>query len=263
MAKDKLPRGKKALSPVRPNIGIQNRYDAQLQKLVDEMAASVLWWIRAEYRKSESRIVFDASPAETLQRAMNELARRWQSRFDKLAEYMADGMISRTASNVDAGMKMAFRKAGLTVKMKMTRPLRDVLEASIAENVSLIQSIPQQYLTQIEGHVMRSITQGFRMDRLVQDLEKQRGITKRRANIIARDQSRKAHAAIQRSRQLDLGITEGVWLHSGGGKVPRQSHKAFSGKVFDITKGHDFGDGFGPVLPAESPNCRCVWKIVV
>lgn len=256
-------RGRKLLTPVRPNAGIANEYAARLQKEVDDMAASLHWWIRSEFRKVEPRLAADASPTSDLKKAVRELSRQWQKRFDSLSVWLATRMVQKSGANVDAMLKKKLRDAGFTVRFRPTPAQMNVLQASIAENVSLIRSIPAQYMTQVEGHVMRSVTQGFRMDRLMHDLQKQFGVTKRRAATITHDQTRKATAAFQRTRQLELGITEGVWIHSGGGKEPRASHKAFSGKSFDIREGVDFNDGFGHVLPGEAINCRCVWKMVL
>lgn len=248
---------------MRANAGIIAEYDKRLQTLVEEMAASLHWWIRAEFRKVQPRIALDASPTNDLRAVLRKLSRQWVSRFDDLADWMASSMVNKTAANVDATMRVRLRKAGFTVEFKPTKAQKDILQASIAENVSLIRSIPREYLTQVEGHVMRSVTQGFRMDRLMHDLQKQHGVTRRRAAIITHDQTRKANAAMQRIRQAELGLFEGRWIHSGGGKVPRKSHKAFNGKMFDIRVGHDFHDGFGFVLPGEAINCRCTWAIVL
>ena len=96
--------------------------------------------------------------------------------------------------------------------------MRDALEATVAENVALIKSIGSQYLTAIEGHVMRSITVGRDLAPLARRLEFQYGVTRRRAALIARDQNNKATAVITRERQNELGI-KAIWLHSAGGKV--------------------------------------------
>ena len=88
------------------------------------------------------------------------------------------------------------------------------------ENVSLIKSIASQFHTQVEGMVMRSVTEGRDLSALTKDLQKRFGVTKDRAAFIALDQNNKATSAIQRERQTALGIEEGIWMHSHAGKVP-------------------------------------------
>lgn len=261
MAMDGKP--KATLSPIRPNAGIIADYSKRLGRLVDEMAASVSDDLKAAYRRKESEIVQDASAANTIKAAMEKLSKRWLSRFDDLADELARKVVGRSAKAVEDSLKRSMRKAGFTVKFRPTKAQQNVLQASVAENVALIKSIPQQYLTGVEGTVMRSINRGFDLGKMAEDLQKQYGVTKRRAYHIANDQGRKATATFARTRSVELGITKGIWKHSAGGKTARQSHKAFDGKEFDLREGHDFGDDFGPVLPGEAINCRCYYTPVI
>ena len=105
---------------------------------------------------------------------------------------------------------------------------------------------------------MQSVSQGRDLAGLTKGLQKIHGVTRRRAQFIARDQNNKATAVMTRARHLELGITKAKWLHSAGGKQPREAHRHFSGQVYDIREGHDFGDGNGPVWPGTAINCRCV-----
>ena len=151
------------------------------------------------------------------------------------------------------------------MELRTTRAVNDVLQATIHENVSLIRSIAQQHLTQVEGMVMRSVQRGRDLGQLATDLEQQLDVSKRRATLIARDQNNKATAVIQRTRQAELGITEAVWLHSGGGKEPRPSHvKAGRDRVkYDIRVGWWDPDDGAYILPGQLINCRCVALPVV
>lgn len=251
------------LSPVRPNAGIAAAYHKELRSLADAMTDEAMRMLKRCYKREEGAIALDASPASILRGAMKALSSTWLKRFDELADKLSRDIIGRSADNVDVSLRRALRKGGFTVKFKPTKAQKNVLEASIAENVALIKSIPEKYLTEVEGIVMRSVSKGFDAGQMAAQLQKRRGITQRRAYTIASDQTRKATAAFARVRSVELGITEGIWKHSAGGKEPRKSHKDFSGKVFDLREGHDFGDGFGPVLPGEAINCRCYYTPVI
>jgi SPP1 gp7 family putative phage head morphogenesis protein len=149
----------------------------------------------------------------------------------------------------------------VTVEFKMSPAMNDVFQATVTENVSLIKSIPSQYFTDVEGLVMRSVQRGGDLSGITDELEKRYGITRRRAAFIARDQNNKANATFTRVRQQELGVTEAIWLHSAGGKEPRPSHVAFSGKTYNIREGALI-DG-KRIWPGELPNCRCVSRPVV
>ena len=53
----------------------------------------------------------------------------------------------------------------------MTPAVRDAFNASLAENVGLIKSIPEKYLQQVEGVVMRSYSAGRDLETMVKELK--------------------------------------------------------------------------------------------
>lgn len=263
-----MPRPKpnsKVLRPVHPNAGIEAAYRKRIEKLIDDMNASVQHWLKAAYRANEPLMAQDRNPAQELRAAIRKLAEQWQSNFDaaspKLGAYFSQSVLLRS----DAALRKILRDGGFSVKFKMTRTMKDVMDATINEQVSLIKSIPQQYLTQVEGMVMRSVQSGRDLGTLAKGLQEQFGVTKRRAAFIARDQNNKATASMTRVRQVALGITEAIWMHSGGGKHPRPTHlkAGRDGVKYDVTKGW-LDPAIGKhIFPGELPNCRCVSRAVI
>lgn len=248
--------------PVNPNAGIQIEYRRRLDKLIREMNDSVDYWIKLDYRRNEPRIIAeDASPANELRRRMAELSKRWLKQFNtgakKLGEWFADESLKAS----DASLKKILRDAGVSVKFQMTESMSDAWDAVRNENVQLIRSIGSQYLSDVEGLVQRSVTQGRNMGDLSKQLQKRYGITKDRAALIARDQNNKATSALTKRRQQDLGIKQGKWRHSHAGKTPRPSHVEADGKIFDIDRGM-YIDGEW-IMPGEKINCRCTWAPVI
>src|SRR6185312_4660202 len=102
---------------------------------------------------------------------------------------------------------------------------------------------------------MRSVQEGRDLGSLAKYLETQHGVTRRRAATISRDQNNKMTEAFTRVRQTELGIKTAVWMHSGGGKKPRPSHVAASGKEYEIDKGM-YLDGVWTCCGREM-NCAC------
>jgi len=248
---------------VHPNCGVESAYRVRLRKLLQEMHDSITYWITAEYRKNEPVIAMDALPANELRRAMRQLAKRWQQRFNEAAPELADYFSKAAAARSDGALKAILEKAGFTVKFKMTKAARDILRATMHEQVNLIRSIPQQYLVDVQGMVMRSVQTGRDLATLTKQLEDTYGVSRRRAALIARDQNNKATSAMIRARQAELGITEAIWLHSGGGKHPRPTHVRNSGKRYDIAKGWYDPDIKKFIFPGELINCRCVSRSVL
>lgn len=254
----------KPLTAARPNPGIQAEYRRALVRLVDEMNASVLYWLRAAYRANEPALAaVDELPAQALKRALRELQRRWQGRFDGAAQALAEHFAKAVAERSDASLRRVLREGGFTVEFRMTRAQRDVIAATVAQNVSLIRSIPQRHMADVEGAVMRSVQAGRDLGVLSGELQKSYGVTKRRAALIARDQNNKATGALVRARQLELGIGEGIWVHSHAGKQPRPTHVAMDGKRYAIEEGMWDPAEDRYVHPGELINCRCVSRPVV
>lgn len=309
---------RKLLRALRPNAGFGALYRRRLTALVEEMARSVEYWLKAAYRKNEPAVATLAAdaeppqiaatyaggsrpwtatidgdplrtsggavikfataknavlaarrfagellPADELGVAMKELGDYWQYRFDVASERLADYFATGAAKRTDAQLKAILRDGGWTVNFKMTPAVKDIVSASVRENVALIKSIPQQYLKNVEGLVMRSVQRGRDLSTLTDALEKQYGITRRRAAFIARDQNNKATAVVHDARQKQLGITQAIWLHSHGGRKPRPTHVANDGELYDVGKGW-FDPAVGEyILPGELPNCRCTSRSVV
>lgn len=246
-------------APQRPSAATREQYERALTGQVDKMGRSLRKWLLAAYRADPPATLVlyaaDASPADMMRRAMAKLAKRWLAQFDAFAAPTADLFARRTRD----GLQRDLRNAGFTVRYRPTRAMTDAFDAVRNENVSLIKSIPQQHLTAVDGLVQRTVAAGFDLSVLAGGLEKQLGVTKRRAAFIARDQAGKSLAMMQRAQYLQLGYTKGKWLHSAGGHTPRVEHVAFSGKVFDLVEGHDFQDGEGPTWPGVPINCKCVF----
>jgi uncharacterized protein with gpF-like domain len=256
-------KGEVVLRPVHPNVGIRIAYQKALHALIEDMNTSVTHWITASYRANEPVMAQDALPAAALREAMRKLAARWLHRFEEAAPKLAEYFATQASRRSDAALRSVLRRGGFSVPFKMTRGMRDVLAATIGANVALIKSIPEQYLGEVEGAVMRSVQTGRDLASLTDEIESHYGVTRRRAAFIALDQNNKATSALQEARRAELGIDEAIWQHSGGGKHPRPKHVAASGDRYKTGVGLPIGDKGQYVLPGTEINCRCVSRAVV
>lgn len=267
MRKRRTPaqRAEKTLRPVHANAGIEAEYRKRLDALIEKMEASTLYFVTAAYRQNTPRIAQDRSPADVLRGVVAALAKRWMHNFDDAAPKLAEWFGQATSKRSTDALRKILKDGGISVEFKITPAMRDILDATVNQNVALIKTIPQQYFSEIEGLVMRSVQVGGDLGTLTAAIKDRYGVTKRRAAFIARDQNSKANAAMTRARQMEAGIDEAIWLHSGGGKHPRPSHaKAGRDKArFPIAEGwHDPEEGRN-IWPGELINCRCVSKSVV
>lgn len=276
-----MPKKPKTANPVHANRGVEARYKRDMQALIEEMAKSCEYWLSVAYNAAPPEVAElvaqDAKPGQhakelqdfrsvrgpvaKVRRALKDLNDRWIGRFDEMADKIAERWIKSMYTASQSSLVASLKEAGWAVEFKMTPAMKDALNASITENINLIKSIPEQYLKNVEGAVMRSYAAGRDLESMTKEIRGIHPVTKRRAELIARDQSNKANAVIQRTRQLELGITEAIWMHSHAGKDPRPDHVAANGRRYKIAEGCKIGGEY--IQPGEQINCRCTARPVL
>lgn len=208
----------------------------------------------------------DATIASQSRILMSNLANRFTELFNKKAKPAAVAMVKDADKAGTKSLHSSLQKlsGGMSLKTSLASPgLAEITKAAIAENVSLIKSIPAQYLQQVEGAVMRSITTGNGLADLVPALEKYEGQTHRRARNIALDQTRKTYNSINRDRMQSLGLKKFMWHHSGGGAHPREDHVEMDGQVFRFDDPPVIDQRTGEKgIPGQAPNCKCTMSPV-
>lgn len=237
-------------------------FKRRLDREIDAMQKSIDYWIKARYRQHEIRIVGDARPANVLAGEMVDLKSQWLKRFDNLSNWLGRYFAEKVADRSDRALKGALRRGGMSVRLQHSRAQQDALAGIVQENVSLIKSIAQQHLTQVEGAVMRSVTTGRDLHGLNEELRERYGVTKQRAAIIAKQQNNAATGKLQAIRQSELGLTV-TWVHSRGDRVPRPTHFANNGKPYDPAKGWYDPAEKKFIWPGQLINCSCISRSII
>ena len=253
---------------VHPNAGVHAWYQQRLDWLLRDMHADVTRGVLAAYGVVEPvEIAKDAptprNPSLFIKRALEKYGRKWTLRLDKLSLSISREFAKKSFKATEVQTRAAFKDAGFTITFAPTPGSMAAYQAVVAENVNLIKSIPAQYLKDVQSNVWQAVMRGSDLHALSATLQETYGVSQRRAALIARDQNAKAKAVIERTRRQELGITHAIWQHSAGGKVPRATHVAMSGKAYPLSQGmYDSAEG-RYVLPGELINCRCTSRAVV
>lgn len=253
---------------LHPPAAVSSRYVVALSKLTAQMTAQVEREVRRLFQTDAASAHFaeDATIASQSRILLNSLAAKFNDLFAKkakaLAEQMVEGAGKASASSLHSSLEKL--SGGLSLKTKITNPnLTNVYKASVSENVSLIKSIPAQYLQKVEGAVMRSITTGNGLQDLVPALEQYQGQTHRRAKNIALDQTRKTYNAINKGRMQAIGVQKFQWHHSGGGAHPREDHVEMDGEIYSFDNLPVIDKNTGERgIPGQVPNCKCTMSPV-
>lgn len=263
--KPKVLRG----APLNPNISDAVRYQTKLDSLINKMTQQVENQLKKLFKSEEAKEYFgtDTSLSSQARILTNKLIEKFNNIFAELSKPLAEQVVEEANKSSSTALHSSLKElsGGLSLKTSsLSSDLVEILNASVVENVGLIKSIPQKYLEGVQGAVMRSITSGQGLQDLIPYLEKHKQITKRRAKMIAYDQTRKAFNAINRGRMDKLGLKEFEWLHSGGSNHPRKLHQRLSGKIFSLENPPVIDDNTGERgFPGQLPNCRCRYLPVV
>jgi hypothetical protein len=264
-AATRLKRAEIKLPAIHASAGVCAWYRDKLRLMLAAMHKSMLCHLLAAWKEEPPTIGFaqDATSTVVLKRAVNKWGALWQSKFNTISTELARAFAARNFKSNDYAMSTALKAAGFTVAFKPTPKSIEAYHAVVAEQVGLIKSIPQQYLKGVQTSVYQSVMRGGDLRTLSVDLQKNYGVSFRRAAFISRDQNNKARAVIENVRRQDLGLEEAIWQHSGGGKEPRPTHVAMSGKRYKLKQGMwDSAEG-KYIWPGELPNCRCVSRAVI
>ncbi|EHJ7461852.1 minor capsid protein [Listeria monocytogenes] len=127
--------------------------------------------------------------------------------------------------------------------------LSEFMDASIAENVSYIGSIADEFNAKTEQIIMRGVKSGQSLKDMRDELVTQVGTSKNKAEFIANDQTGTIFGQMTAERHKKAGIPGFTWRDSGDAAV-RPSHHARNGKVYS------YDDPTAPI-PGTDYRCRC------
>lgn len=196
--------------------------------------------------------------AADLEAALNRIRSQHLELSNRRAAVVAESLVARANSrNRERFYASIEAFLGINVAALVDEAgLRPILRLKARENVNLITSIAEDYLGQVETLVFEHVITGRDSSKsMIEALRDLGAKSDRRAKFIARDQTAKLTAALNRERNQALGITEYVWRTVRDERV-RESHRKRNGKTFrwdDPPKGGPADGGH----PGESINCRC------
>lgn len=130
------------------------------------------------------------------------------------------------------------------------RDLIDLLSIRVQEHASLIRSLANDVADRIERLALGSVLEGTSNRETAKALSELEGISRRRAQLIARDQASKLNGAMNQFRQEQAGVTHYKWSTTIDGRE-RPDHHARNGRVFAWNTPPSDGH------PGRAINCRC------
>ncbi|AFC22415.1 head morphogenesis [Vibrio phage CP-T1] len=235
-------------------------YNADLQRIVVEIKRDIDALLVPALRAEQPNYVTDATWFDRLAAILRRIRERYESpQFRALADVIARRFVNAVDMRVTKSM-------GMDVYGN-NEALQTVIEASIYDNVRLIKTIPEQYLSQVESIVVTNARAGVRSSAIDSQLTQQFGVTSRRAKFIARDQTAKVNSAVAQKRIVAAGYDYFEWRTSRDARV-RDRHTQIANKMTEYGRGiyrYDnppLSDKGEPILPGTDYQCRCTQRPV-
>ncbi len=202
----------------------------ELKKKLPEMMAEYAKERRGDSRFDESRDL-DAKLRQMLQEVAVALERR-------VAEFGLDKKVEQIATMT---RNTALREWKRSVKDTLGIDLLDdyfkgdlyeeAIRRWVAENVLKIKSLPTETLGDMRQIVLESYIKGRSIRDIQKEIQEQYNVSKRKAQLLARDQVATLNAQVTKLQQQDAGCSKYRWSSSKDSRV-RDCHRALDGKVF-------------------------------
>ena len=246
---------------------IEQSYVKELNKSVGKVLINLVKTHLLPFLKENEANYTKDSDAEKLAEIAKAMELPFAGTFSQsIAEKTVNAVAEKNAARFNEAIPFDKLQGINLARMISNEKLDDFVKLSIAQNSTLIKSIPSQFLNEVQGIVYNSYTQGLRYSEIEKKLIGMVGSAGSklagRIKTIARTETQKINSQLTKIRSQALGIKKGIWQSSKDERV-RASHAKLNGVEFDLEEGawSDIEKKF--LFPGMEINCRCSYKPVI
>lgn len=139
----------------------------------------------------------------------------------------------------------------------LTAPTGETMRQLVAEQVTLIKSIPLDAAQRVQDLAIKAVEDGTRSKEIAAEIMRSGDVATSRATLIARTEVARAQSSLTEARAKAIGSTHYIWRTSHDGTV-RKDHKRLDGKVFAWNDPPIADEHSGArANPGCIYNCRC------
>ena len=152
----------------------------------------------------------------------------------------------------------------MTIPMELTRYQQERITEQYSENMNLyIQKWKKEEIIKLRGKVQENVASGFRASKLSDDIQRQYGVSKSKANFLAQQETQLMTAKYTQGRYIDAGLRKYRWRTMGDNHV-RKQHAHLNGGVFSFDNPPIIDLATGEKgNPREGYNCRCWAEVII
>lgn len=194
----------------------------------------------------------DPASAGIVERAL----RRYATTIEGWAASVGGRMVAEVAARDRKAWMAVSREMGAAIHREIERaPTGALLRQRLADQVSLITSLPTEAAERVHKLTIEGLSNGARASEIAAEIMKTGQVTKSRADLIARTEVSRTSTELTRARAESIGSTHFIWRTAGDSDV-RPSHRALNGKSFAWNDPPECDPGHH-ALPGAIWNCRC------
>lgn len=246
------PGTKTNIPVISESVAFKRGYLAEMRRLLRSIAKVMREQIIPSYR---SELITDAreSDFEALRRVIKGLLLATNETVKRLLELESIKHTERFATAARSAFKIDL--AGVIE----AEDLEKYLERAALRNAGLVTGMTDDLVKKIQMITTNSLIKGDTVGALRKKLKAEFEISDRRAQLIARDQTAKLNADLNKVRHLQAGVTSYVWRTSRDERV-RARHARIDNVKYDYNEPTGAEDGLEPGQPIR---CRCIAQGVV
>ena len=184
-------------------------------------------------------------------------------KYAEALEPWAIAAARRMVSEVNARDADMWMRAAQEMSTELRHELRnaptgELMRDLMAEQVTLIKSIPLEAAQRVHDLTLEAMADGTRAREIAEMIMRSGEVAESRATLIARTEVARSASTLTQARARHVGSTHYVWRTSEDSDV-RPGHKAMNGKTCEWANPPAVNEG-GRIMhhhPGEIWNCRC------
>lgn len=246
-------RGAVVHMPIIPaSLTFRRAYLAEMRRLIKKMGDVVRLQILTSYK---TEIVRDATESDfnAFKRLVQALLLTTNDTIKQLVELEATKHTAKFAEAARSAFKIDL--AGVIASEDLTL----YVERMALRNAGLVTGMTDDLVKRVQFHTTTSLIAGEPVSVLRKKLKKEFEISDSRAQLIARDQTAKLNADLNKIRHIQAGVTSYVWRTARDERV-RSLHHDIDKETYEYGEATGAEDGAEPGQPIR---CRCIAQGVV
>ena len=196
--------------------------------------------------------------------AHQELVRKLDSMVQKV-----DVRVSEAKINLEPGFReieddFKIVAQDLAVKPEMTDQAKDAILREYTDNMKLsIKNFADQEIRTLRDTVEANAQQGYRFDKLSDQIQDRYGVTERKAKFLARNETSILMSDYQEQRFKAAGVRRYIWQTANQDERVRDSHRELNGKIFFFDDPPLIDSTGRKCNPGQDYGCRCIARPIL